>query len=64
MRTSSQREEPCRKAQREPGSLFRIEKIHDLVSVEEISKRKKKIVGLLEFNADKDPTRTDREVIE
>lgn len=66
MRTSSQREEPCRKAQREPGSLFRIdlEKIHGLVSVEEISKRKKKIVGLLEFNADKDPTRTDREVIE
>lgn len=62
MRTSSQREEPCRKAQREPGSLFRIEKIHGLVSVEEISK--KKIVGLLEFNADKDPTRTDREVIE
>lgn len=64
MRTSSQREEPCRKAQREPGSLFRIEKIHGLVSVEEISKRKKKIVGLLEFNADKDPTRADREVIE
>lgn len=27
-------------------------------------KEKKKIVGLLEFNADKDPTRTDREVIE
>lgn len=42
MRTSSQREEPCGKAQREPGSLFRIEKIHGLVSVEEISKRKKK----------------------
>lgn len=26
--------------------------------------KKKKIVWLLEFNADKDPTRTDREVIE
>lgn len=59
MRTSSQREELCRTAQREPGSPFRIEKIHGLVS-----KRKKKIVGLLEFNADKDPKRTDREVIE
>lgn len=46
------------------GSFFWIEKIYGFVLVEEILKRKKKVVGLLEFNVDKDLMWIDREVIE